>query len=45
MDALKEEVLMAKRILKYPNLSTIITRKFNKNVDKLNENKMLIDGT
>ena len=41
---LKEEIMMAKKILKDPNLSTIVTRKFNAHIDKDNDNKMLIEG-
>lgn len=39
---LREEILMAKRILKDPRLSLLATRKFNALIDKENEEKFML---
>ena len=44
MDDLKEEMLIAKRILKDPNLSHHATRKFNVTIDKFNETNFMVAG-
>jgi len=41
---MKEEILMAKKILKDPNLCTLASRKFNKTVDKVDERKFIVKG-
>ena len=41
---LKEEILLAKRILKDPGLSAMATKKFHGTVDKENEAKIVVKG-
>lgn len=41
---LKQELLLAKKILKDPNLSHQATRKFHENVDKVDDGKIMIKG-
>ena len=41
---MKEEILMAKKILKDPNLNTLANRKFNGTIDQKNERKMVVGG-
>ena len=42
---LKEELLMAKRILKDPGLSQIATRKFNETIDRENDQRFAAEGS
>jgi len=44
IDDLREELLMAKRILKDPNLSHHATRKFNATIDKFDNRKFMVEG-
>lgn len=41
---MKEEILIAKKILKDPNLCNIASRKFNNTVDKVDEKKFIVKG-
>ena len=41
---MKEEILIAKRILKDPNLSHHATRKFNVTIDKHDETNFMVTG-
>lgn len=41
---LKEEILLAKKILKDPNLSTLASRKFHNTIDQTNDRKMVVEG-
>lgn len=41
---LKEEILIAKRILKDPNLSNLATRKFAETINKFEENKFFAES-
>jgi len=45
IEDLKEELLMAKRILRDPQLSQLASRKFHDSINKNNETKFLADGT
>ena len=38
---MKDEILIAKRILKDPNLTQIVSRQFNANIDRGNEGRMI----
>ena len=41
----KQELLLAKKILKDPTLSKMATLKFNNVIDKINEEKICKEGT
>ena len=41
---MKEEILMAKKILKDPNLCTLASRKFNNTIDKTDDRKFIVKG-
>jgi len=41
---MKEEILLAKRILKDPKLTELVSRKFNANIDRQNEGRMVVGG-
>ena len=41
---MKEEILIAKKILKDPNLSTMANRKFNNTIDKVDDKKFIVKG-
>lgn len=41
---LKEELLIAKRILKDPRLSQLASRKFNEMIEKTHDGKFLVEG-
>jgi hypothetical protein len=41
---MKEEILIAKKILRDPNLCTIANRKFNNTVDKVDDRKFIVKG-
>jgi hypothetical protein len=41
---LREEILLAKKILKDPNLSLMASRKFNGTIDKKDPDKLVVTG-
>ena len=41
---MKEEILIAKKILKDPNLCTMANRKFNATIDKIDDTKFIVKG-
>ena len=44
IESMKEEILMAKKILKDPNLCTLASRKFNNTIDKTDDRKFIVKG-
>ena len=44
MNTMREEILIAKKILKDPSLTEMVNKKFGKNIDTKNQNRMTING-